>query len=331
MALCLHCHAAPVRPLLCGAYCGLRCAGLAALPLAFDEGHGDRPAQTPAAAARDPNADALLLRAHRAIMDGTAERVFGQAPPHVHAWAIDRVALPSVAVVECRGGMGPLRRIPGAAEAPLACVVASESDQDFSGSHWLARTQLFTTPLYALMGARDVDVPLPSRSIHAAGYALWSEHVPGAPTEDDMPLLVRYAADLGRAMAQLHYGWLCDGRGLAVTLAHARREGEDALDAVPRLYVSVDTSVAGHVPPGGEDEGDGSIGAAGDDPDDAVRECLAASLARGAWTPLVRTADTTRPRVRLDEAFRAAYVTEAGKSGRATLAQDTLTWAESML
>jgi hypothetical protein len=142
-----------------------------------------------------------------------------------------------------------------------------------------------------------------------AGRADWHRHVPGAPALEDTAKWNAYARDLGRAFAQLHYAWECDGRGLAVVLA--RPAGDALAPPPPMLHVMVDTRFSGHVPPAPAMVSDDTVSA------------LVDALARGAYVPLNNDCDVQAPRAMAD-AFAAGYKDEAARFRRADVAERVL-------
>jgi hypothetical protein len=305
-------------------YCSWRCRGMAAnlvdlLPamLGFDRDwqHGPQPL-TRAQALQHPDVSALLLRA----VEKAPLRLlpYHGTPCAPYAWAM--AEYPTAAFT--RTPAPPLRARPGVAEPPLACVFTAESDVllnlgDEQGPVCVACVRRLDEDhaVYAFLGAADVNVYWPQHHVRFLGYQHWAAFVAGAPT--DSGRLRQYAHDLGRALAQLHFQWLCDGTSMAVVLAAPR--GAPPTDP-PRLYVMVDTALCGDVPP-----------QMGDDDDDDVVGTLADNLARMAYVPapdegeVVRTSTSTTDT--LFAHFSRGYLTEARSQPepRDALAQRVLT------
>ena len=275
--------------------------------------------ETPEQVAANVDGNALFLLALQRIDAGTAEPLVCHAPPGVRAWALDRVATPTVAMIECLGETSPLVRIKGLDEPVLARVYAAEDAQLFVNDlgvrlRWLALNTVLTTPLYALTGWPNehwTHYPGTPFAQTFAGFNVWPLCLPGAPSEEAPERLAAMLHDLGRAVAQLHYVWHCDGRGLAVVLAATGSGVSPPLC----LHVVVDMARA----------------TVSEEASEGHRLRMADSLACAGWLPLSRTADGDSLEGRLDTAFREGYLKEASTHGAMTLAEDVLRLAMEVL
>ncbi len=234
--------------LACGAcdarrYCSRRCSAMDWLVHGHEtactarDAHMGQPAlppYAPAAAARDADGDAFLLRLRRAIDTGRADVVPYQAPPHVWTWALPAsergeerlVAAPEPNVLQHR---------------PCRVLAHAGVHVGDGRAYGLASMPRLEDAAYVLFGEHAVDDAAEGRRVFLGRSQL---HAYGGPDDDGGDTLAEWAVDFGAAWAQLHYVYDCDGTDAAVVLGHGQ-------GAAPKLWVTVDA--ARQRPPDGVD------------------------------------------------------------------------------